>query len=673
MKMLSIKFALLASAFLLQGCGGSSNNPAAVTASTGVFLDSPVANITYKTIKTVNGVEEVTRENLQTNAKGEYEYTEGENVIFSIGALEFPPVKAAGTVTPLDIADTKDPNDREAVNMIRLLQTLDEDGDPENGITITQQAKNNAAPVNFDQAVADFENSAAVSTLVSSGGQTTPVTTLVSTEQAVAHFQGTLEDATDVSFNSLNGSWLLSRGEVIFHFLPGGRFLALQWEEENGFEGFEYGTYAAGEGEINFSARENNDGEALTCWKPKGTNCTGENSTVWGYSFSDEGELRVVPAGSSSEFEFDRLAATNSPIDGLWESLDGKEIVHFTQGTSSGLGNFFYVDYQAENVGDDSVFELGSYETVTSGGKTELKIHPSKTYNNTGLVCEKTDTNVCEGFTLGYSVMNQQLALIDNDSTQSDRVYFNDVFADDEAPANAGKLAAQKQYASDLAAYTNYSVKINDDIRTQIETVGAYQSSDAQGSSISTKFNVDKASTLVRVTDSDTSLQTRLTAIYKYPNTDLFIDVSVRIRYFGGSASGKYVVGTCLDANCDDEVYLEGSITGLGDYIGDHEMMVVLDDSTKEFVFTIDGKEARLPMADYTGHAKIIAAGGYTFNKADYTGTRISSDVNDVKKAGESGYLAVHVKEFKLNGEVYDNFTGGLIDDSKWVYQSRER
>jgi len=76
------------------GGGGSSSNPT----STGVFVDSPVINIGYRT-ETQNGV---------TNSRGEFKYFPGETVTFFIGDLEFPSVLADERVTPLDMADTDD-------------------------------------------------------------------------------------------------------------------------------------------------------------------------------------------------------------------------------------------------------------------------------------------------------------------------------------------------------------------------------------------------------------------------------------------------------------------------------------------------------------------------------------------------------------------------------------
>ena len=188
MKLLNIIFstsALLA----LSACGGGSSSSddsddtnSQTSVKTGVFLDSPIINIGYRT-ETMSGL---------TNTNGEYKYLTGETVTFLMGNLEFPAVAANGTVTPLDIAATSDINDPKVINMIRLLQTLDKDGNPENGITITEATKSSATQVDFSLAVEQFASSEAVTALVTNADLDTPVTELIPTEEAIAHFQSQL-------------------------------------------------------------------------------------------------------------------------------------------------------------------------------------------------------------------------------------------------------------------------------------------------------------------------------------------------------------------------------------------------------------------------------------------------------------------------------------------------
>jgi len=107
---------------------------------TGVFIDSPVANISFST----------------PSGSG------NTNENFSIGDITLPPVPARALITPLDIFSATSVTDNEVTNLSRLLQSLDTDANPENGIFIPDAAQtiraNNAIVFSDDDA---FEQTAA--------------------------------------------------------------------------------------------------------------------------------------------------------------------------------------------------------------------------------------------------------------------------------------------------------------------------------------------------------------------------------------------------------------------------------------------------------------------------------------------------------------------------------
>ncbi len=156
------------------------SSTASPTPVSGVFVDAFVAGISYRT-ETQSGV---------TNARGEFNYLPGETVTFSIGNLVFPPVPAKSTVTPLDMAQTLNPASPVVLNIARLLQTLDTDGDPTNGITISPTAAQSAVAVDFNLSLAAFAASPAVVTLVANSGSVN--TTVISVQQALNHLRDTL-------------------------------------------------------------------------------------------------------------------------------------------------------------------------------------------------------------------------------------------------------------------------------------------------------------------------------------------------------------------------------------------------------------------------------------------------------------------------------------------------
>lgn len=174
--------------------GGSSNSEGGQTPDanedtsqrlTGAFIDSAVINIGYRT-ESLQGV---------TDAKGQFQYLEGENITFFIGDLEFPTVPATKSVTPLDLANTDDISAPEVINMLRLLQTLDHDGNADNGITITEQAKNAATAIDFDVPACAFESDSQVISLVANSGSSN--TELTPIYDALSHFEATLGLATN--------------------------------------------------------------------------------------------------------------------------------------------------------------------------------------------------------------------------------------------------------------------------------------------------------------------------------------------------------------------------------------------------------------------------------------------------------------------------------------------
>ncbi|GAA3924898.1 hypothetical protein [Litoribacillus peritrichatus] len=164
----------LCSAFLT-GCSSNSSSSDSDEVLTGQFTDSPVSGLTYTT-PTQSGV---------TDANGSFKYLEGETVTFSIGATTLGSSPAQATVTPFDLREiTRDIQDginiltrssadqthHAFLNIATLLQTLDQDGDPENGIEITSEvsALLSDIRINFDQSYFRFKRDPSFRTLINS-------------------------------------------------------------------------------------------------------------------------------------------------------------------------------------------------------------------------------------------------------------------------------------------------------------------------------------------------------------------------------------------------------------------------------------------------------------------------------------------------------------------------
>jgi hypothetical protein len=117
---------------ILTACG--SNNPPNLL--TGYFIDGPVEGLDYHTDSNVSGM---------TDKYGKFQYQYGEKVSFSIGKLLVGKVEPLGDglVTPAIIAAESQTSDKASVELqlLRVLQSLDSDGNLDNGITIPKKIK----------------------------------------------------------------------------------------------------------------------------------------------------------------------------------------------------------------------------------------------------------------------------------------------------------------------------------------------------------------------------------------------------------------------------------------------------------------------------------------------------------------------------------------------------
>ncbi|WP_404363211.1 hypothetical protein [Marinobacter sp.] len=383
----------------LAGCGGGSDSdsdsgtasPSAPEVQTGIFLDSPVINIGYRTATRTG----------QTNAEGQYQYLPGESVTFFIGQLEFPPVLASGVVTPLDLAGTRNTRDPEVVNMIRLLQSLDRDGNADNGINITESAKAAATPVNFALSEVGFAASSAVSTLIMQGGQDTAVTSLVPTEQAVAHLEESLTQAGQ-PHGQLLGAWKFGP-EALLMFLPEGEYFAIQWKEQNNFVGFEKGTYEYQGSALNVRVSQNNDGEALLCNAEAGLTCEDKS-----YDAVVTGDVLSFDTGPDGVFNFDRQLLKPDGIVGIWEingaiDTDGTLLVFLEN------GEYFGIEWGVEPSG----FEQGTY----SYDNGQLLISTSVNNDDDTLLCNVAASSNCTNQPYDITVSGDVLTIIDSETT----------------------------------------------------------------------------------------------------------------------------------------------------------------------------------------------------------------------------------------------------------------
>jgi hypothetical protein len=160
---------------LLQGCGGGGGDddggggpdpgpgttgwaappapippPATGSTASGVFRDANVQGVSY-TSGTLSGV---------TGADGKFQYIAGSPVTFKVGAVTLGSFTGQPFLTPLNLPTSTASSVVDQIeNRLRFLQMLDLDGNPENGIEISQATQTRAASwsaVDFTMAPADL-------------------------------------------------------------------------------------------------------------------------------------------------------------------------------------------------------------------------------------------------------------------------------------------------------------------------------------------------------------------------------------------------------------------------------------------------------------------------------------------------------------------------------------
>lgn len=183
------KLSLTGSALLFAvSCGGGSGatDAAAVNLNqasqnqvqlkTGYFIDSPVEGLEYIT------------ENIQslTDSFGKFYYQEGDSVTFKVGDTELGTVLAIDLVTPADlVGEGIDDDDPRVANRLRFIQSLDEDGNPDNGIKISEEIRKKCKKkVNFNQNVDQFSIDSDVQNVMRESNKT-----LVSKSEAINHYK----------------------------------------------------------------------------------------------------------------------------------------------------------------------------------------------------------------------------------------------------------------------------------------------------------------------------------------------------------------------------------------------------------------------------------------------------------------------------------------------------
>ena len=149
--MKTLKLSAVTLSFLILSACSDRNDPDK-TIPEGVFIDSAVEGLIFTTA-TQSGT---------TDSAGTFTYIPGEIVSFYIGDILIGSAEGQAMLTPLEfVPGAVDETDPEVTNILRFIQSMDSDNDPDNGITISAESAAAAIGESLDFSLATVEQSPA--------------------------------------------------------------------------------------------------------------------------------------------------------------------------------------------------------------------------------------------------------------------------------------------------------------------------------------------------------------------------------------------------------------------------------------------------------------------------------------------------------------------------------
>jgi len=404
---------------VLGGCGGGTGGGDSSSAATpggatppatrsAVFLDSPVAGLSY-----TSGGQSGT-----TGADGSFTCEVDQPVVFSIGNTRLPPVTCTSTtevVTPLSVFAASSVNDTRVENLARLLQTLDSDGNPDNGISIASQVHTSGAslPASIDfSSTAAFESAVTgLVTTLASASVIPPTTTLVTADAAKAHLQA--------QTTSIAGAWsaVVGAKRILLTFLSNGTYVHSESgpADTAGQTGMERGTYTWNASTGAFASTcpsVDTNGEWGLSHEIPGT-CSGTTATVT----VSGNTLRLQV--DDDVLDLTRVIDALNPIVGAWWFDEGSSRTLVTFLPS---GTYVHVEDGTSDPNGQNGSERGTYTWNAGTGAFATTCPVTDTNGEWGL--SHGTPGVCSGSSGTVSVSGNTLTMVlsDGDSMQLTRV-----------------------------------------------------------------------------------------------------------------------------------------------------------------------------------------------------------------------------------------------------------
>lgn len=340
---------------------------------TGTFTDSAVQGLHYQASPSgLSGT---------TDAEGHFSYREGDTITFSLGGITLGSgVQADDTVTPQDLVGTASGSEAENIttNILVLLQSLDADDDPSNGIDVSAitSAMTTGISLDFTDAPTDFANAGtgSIDNIIDAASDSVSAysnNTIVDPEDALEHFGEQLMERSV-------GTWKLASGTevVILRIDEHGNFLlggvdTTEAEDATFEKGFITVANAA-TGEISVSTTIDNEAtgnDGLHDSRTRRFTVNGDTLTIQDYT-----------GGSLVEtVNFTRVSNSTTSITGAWSldnSLNSQNFVFLSN------NKYMMLDPVGDSGCGDPGVEYGDY-TFSAG--------------SLNITATAVDTNGCAG------------------------------------------------------------------------------------------------------------------------------------------------------------------------------------------------------------------------------------------------------------------------------------
>ena len=315
---------LLMSSALLAACGGGGGGGGGGE-RTGVFKDSNVIGIDYRTSSGITGT---------TNERGEFRYRSNDTVTFTVGGVEIGSAPGAAVVLPVDMVEAGISIEPGVTGRVRFMLLLDEDGNPDNGITISDDVR--ALAMGWDQPEFASDNLATdIADIISDVASVHPGATLPSVNDAIDHLEGTIrcvragayrgtyQGSDRGTFGFLVDALTGGVSGVAFSDIDGGEYILsafnnIQYSQESAF-------VSSTASDAFFSGRFPDANSVAGGWSDNGAGGSFNGRRIGGLSNADFRFTGAFTGDDDGLFSFD--VSANGTVQGVGYSIIEDELV----------------------------------------------------------------------------------------------------------------------------------------------------------------------------------------------------------------------------------------------------------------------------------------------------------------------------------------------------------